>query len=414
MKKDLDELMAQDQVDTIWVIGALFNNPDMVYFTGVRHVTWADLFKLRGQAPVLYYYSEMEREEAARSGLETRSYEQARPLDVLLAETGGDLAAALAARVSGTLKDLGLATARIALSGRVAFDSTLALLEKVRELLPEAHFITYYREGLIQRARMTKDKDEASSIREIGRVTTQVVARVANYLVSRPVQGETLLKENGEVLRVGDVKARIRLWLAEEGADNPEETIFSIGRDAGIPHNAGSPRDTITLGQPIIFDLFPCQAGGGYFYDITRTWCLGYAPIDVQQLYDDVISVHQAAIANLRAGELFRDSQELACRLFAEKGHATILENSSAVEGYVHSLGHGVGLDVHESPFCGISSTPNDRLLPGVVFTIEPGLYYPSKGMGVRIEDTIYLNPDGQFEVLAPYPYDLVLPMKPI
>ena len=412
MKKDLDELMAQDHVDAIWVTGALFHNPDMVYFTGVRHVTRADLFKPRGQAPVLYYDSDMEREEAARSGLETRSYEQTRPLDVLREESGGDLAAALAARVSGTLKGLGLANRRIALSGRVAFDSTLALLEKVRELLPEAQFVTYYREGLIQQARMTKDQDEVRRIREIGRVTTRVVARLADYLVSRPLQEETLLKENGEVLRVGDVKAKIRLWLAEEGADNPEETIFSIGRDAGVPHNAGNPNDAMTLGQPIIFDIFPCQAGGGYFYDITRTWCLGYAPPDVQRLYDDVILVHQAAIAHLRAGELFRDSQELACRLFAQKGHVTILENPGAVEGYVHSLGHGVGLDVHENPFCGISSTPNDRLLPGVVFTIEPGLYYPSKKMGVRIEDTICLNPDGQFEVLAPFPYDLVLPMK--
>jgi Xaa-Pro aminopeptidase len=414
MKKDLNELMAQDQVDAIWVTGALFNNPDMVYFTGVRHVTQADLFKLRSQVPVLYYFSEMEREEAARSGLETRSYEQARPLDVLLEETGGDLVAALAVRVSETLKDLGLASGRIALSGRVAFDSTHALLEKVRELLPEAHFITYFRGGLIQRARMTKDEDEASSIREIGSVTTRVVARVADYLTSRPKQGETLLKENGETLCVGDIKARIRLWLAEEGVDNPEETIFSIGRDAGIPHNTGNPREVIKLGQPIIFDIFPCEAGGGYFYDITRTWCLGYAPPDVQHLYDDVMRVHQAAILNLEVGNLFRDSQELACQLFAEGGHATIMENISAVEGYVHSLGHGVGLDVHESPFCGISSTPNDRLLPGVVFTIEPGLYYPSKGMGVRIEDTIYLNPHRQFEVLAPYSYDLVLPMKTI
>jgi Xaa-Pro aminopeptidase len=71
-----------------------------------------------------------------------------------------------------------------------------------------------------------------------------------------------------------------------------------------------------------------------------------------------------------------------------------------------------IGLDIHEKPFSGITSSKDDILKPGVVFTIEPGLYYPSKNVGVRIEDTVYLNTNGTFEILADYPYDLVLPMK--
>jgi Xaa-Pro aminopeptidase len=63
-------------------------------------------------------------------------------------------------------------------------------------------------------------------------------------------------------------------------------------------------------------------------------------------------------------------------------------------------------------PFSGINATERDALVPGTVFTIEPGLYYPSRGMGVRLEDTYYTRPDGTFEVLADYPYDLVIPMK--
>ncbi len=75
------------------------------------------------------------------------------------------------------------------------------------------------------------------------------------------------------------------------------------------------------------------------------------------------------------------------------------------------SIGHGLGLDIHENPFSGLTSTERDVLIEGVVFTIEPGLYYPSRGFGVRIEDTICLNTDGKFEVMAEYPYDLVLPI---
>jgi Xaa-Pro aminopeptidase len=80
--------------------------------------------------------------------------------------------------------------------------------------------------------------------------------------------------------------------------------------------------------------------------------------------------------------------------------------------GYVHGLGHGVGLYIHERPFFSKYSPERDRLNPGTVITVEPGLYYPEKGLGVRLEDTVWVRPDGQIEVLAEYPYDLVLPMK--
>ncbi len=78
-------------------------------------------------------------------------------------------------------------------------------------------------------------------------------------------------------------------------------------------------------------------------------------------------------------------------------------------EGYVHSIGHGLGLDVHELPF---ARPPEATLQPGVIVTIEPGLYYPSQGMGCRIEDTVYVHADGTIEVLAEYPHDLVLPIE--
>ena len=92
-------------------------------------------------------------------------------------------------------------------------------------------------------------------------------------------------------------KRRINLWLAERGADNPEGTIFAIGRDAGVPHSTGTASDPLRLGQTIVYDIFPCEAGGGYYYDFTRTWCLGYAPDAVQALYQDVLDVYQPGAA---------------------------------------------------------------------------------------------------------------------
>jgi Xaa-Pro aminopeptidase len=98
--------------------------------------------------------------------------------------------------------------------------------------------------------------------------------------------------------------------------------------------------------------------------------------------------------------------------MFSSHGHPTIKEDPKTQQGYVHSLGHGIGLNVHERPWSGVTSDDKDYLLPGTVFTIEPGLYYPDKGMGVRIEDSFWTRPDGKIELLADYPRDLILPIK--
>ncbi|HIE56721.1 MAG TPA: M24 family metallopeptidase, partial [Anaerolineales bacterium] len=94
------------------------------------------------------------------------------------------------------------------------------------------------------------------------------------------------------------------------------------------------------------------------------------------------------------------------------QGHDTIRQNPAIQEGYVHSVGHGLGLHVHEAPWSGSTATEKDILAPGAVFTIEPGLYYPSRGMGCRLEDTFTVLPNGTIERLAEFPHDLVLPMS--
>ena len=116
-------------------------------------------------------------------------------------------------------------------------------------------------------------------------------------------------------------------------------------------------------------------------------------------------------MSQLKVNAPFQGYQDLTCDLFEAQGHATIKDDPSVQEGYVHSLGHGLGLNVHESPWSGSGASEADVLAPGVVITIEPGLYYPSKGMGCRLEDTVAVLPDGKFEILAEFPLDLVLPM---
>ena len=208
------------------------------------------------------------------------------------------------------------------------------------------------------------------------------------------------------------MKSRINLWLAEGGAETPEGTIFAIGRDAGVPHSVGNPSDPLRLGQTIVFDIFPCEAGGGFFYDFTRTWCLGYAPDEAWQLYEQVRTVYQQLCSEIKTNTPCNTYQKRACQLFEAQGHATILNTPMTENGFVHGLGHGVGLNIHERPWFRFNGSSEETLKPGSVFTLEPGLYYPEKGMGVRLEDTFWVRMDGSIEMLVDYPLDLVLPVR--
>jgi Xaa-Pro aminopeptidase len=413
MKSDLDALMQARNLDALLVFGDAENNSTMYYFVGGGHVSGALLIKKVGKEPVLFY-NDMERDEAAKSGLKTVSLSEF-PIADFEAQANGDRLLANALRFKKILEEYGLSAGRVAVYGKVELSLMFGILTKLALQMPEVEFIG---EGLndstILRAMETKDDVEVARIRQMGAVTTTVVQMVWDYLAGCDVrEDEVLLKEDGTPLTIGDVKGKIALWLAERGAVDVEGLIFAIGRDAGVPHSAGDPNDLMTLGKTIVFDIFPAEKGGGYFYDFTRTWSLGYAMPETQALYDQVHEIYDRAVENLDLNASFVDYQRMTCEYFESKGHKTPLNTKSPLEGYVHSLGHGVGLNIHERPSSSLTVADADNILkPGVVITIEPGLYYPEKGMGFRIEDTYWVRPDGKIELLAEFPYDFVLPMK--
>lgn len=410
MKTDLDRIMEEHNLDALLVTGAAQHNPAMVYFTGNGHISQADLIKRRGAEPVLFSNA-MERDEAARTGLTTRNLADYRFPD-LLKQVDGNVLKATILRYRKMLSDLEITSGRVAIYGMADAGSSYAIFSGLQDVLPGLDIVGELDDSVLLWAMATKDSAEVERIQKMGKITTQVVAQVADFLTSQRVRDEMLVDREGDPVTLGDVKGLINLWLMERGAENPEGTIFAIGRDAGVPHSAGNPDDMLRLGQTIIFDIFPCEAGGGYFYDFTRTWCLGYATDAAQSLYEDVHSVYQQIMGDLTVNGLCPEYQLRACQLFEERGHATIQSNPQTEEGYVHSLGHGVGLHIHERPWFRSNAVPADRLVPGSVVTIEPGLYYPERGLGVRLEDTVWVRPDGKMEILAEYPLDLVLPIK--
>ena len=129
-------------------------------------------------------------------------------------------------------------------------------------------------------------------------------------------------------------------------------------------------------------------------------------------MFDQVQEIYQEVVANMDLNVPFKEYQRMACEYFESKGHQSPMNTSAPKDGYVHSLGHGVGVNIHERPFSSLLTDDDHRLAPGVVIAVEPGLYYPERGMGVRIEDTYWIRPDGRLELLVQYPYDFVLPSK--
>ena len=410
MKRDLDQLMVDSGIDALLIVGPAQHNPAMFYLTGGGHITNADLIKKVDEIPVLFHGS-MEREEAAKTGLITCSYDQYQ-FSSYLKKANDNHVEAYAHRYRDLFLHAGVERGKIALYGSTEIGSKIAIFQRLQQIYPEYEITGLIPDSILLKAMMIKESQEIERIRKMGDITTQVVRKVASFLSQQKVKNETLVNDDGSPVTIGLIKSKINLWLAEAGAENPEQTIFAIGHDAGVPHSQGNDSVVIELGKTIVFDIFPCEKGGGYFYDFTRTWCVGYAPDDVKKLYDQVKFVYDTVVSELEENTSFKKYQRRTCELFEEMGHPTVLNNPTTLEGYVHSLGHGLGLHVHEMPFSGLTAKDDELLLRGSVFTIEPGLYYPDKGMGIRLEDTYYVSESGTIEKMVDFPMDLVIPVK--
>jgi Xaa-Pro aminopeptidase len=400
MKSDLDSLLHSAGMAGLLVLSDGAPGPAMSYFCGGVNPGTSLLLKLRDQPPVLYHGS-MEREEAALTGLQTVNLQQAGWSKSFTREAGELFAAELERRS---------AQGALALYGQAEVGAAHAFLSGLQHAAPHIQLAHEDPAGaVLYLARSTKDSQEIEGMRAVARGTISVVGNVVDFLSSHRAHDGCLVNQQGEPLTVGDIKRRINLWLAMKDLENPEGTIFAVGRETAYPHSTGRPDQPIPLGTPILLDIFPRQAGGGYFYDFTRTWSLGHADERLESTYRDVADVFASSVAALRPGLSTRALQNSACDLFEGRGHPTLRSHPGTTDGYVHSLGHGVGLNVHELPSMRHLETENSILQPGMVFTVEPGLYFPEQGFGVRLENTFVMGADGQASALAEFPQELVL-----
>ncbi len=393
MLSDLDRLLRERDLDAVLVPMHEALHPSFRWLTRGAKVTRGYAVKLSGHDPILISYP-MERDEAAATGLATRlihdfGYER-------IFKTAPDAVAAYSEFFDAVLRDLG-ASSSVAIVGHLPFPLYLGIAEGL-----EVRGWRVWRGGddLVQLARKRKEPWEIEAIRSVGERTEQVVDRVRDVLRNATIDGDHLV-HHGRPLFLGDLKRLVTSEITRLGMLEDHDTILSQGRDAGIPHSRGDADALVRPSLPIVLDIFPADRENGYFFDLTRTFCVGPIPSDLERLHADVLEAFELARREMCAGTLASSYQALVCDFFEQRGYATTRSNPATLEGYVHSLGHGVGLDVHEKPFFGLSANNLDRIEAGDIVTIEPGLYFPDRELGVRIEDTLVVREDGRVESLC-------------
>jgi len=175
-----------------------------------------------------------------------------------------------------------------------------------------------------------------------------------------------------------------------------DEIIVAGGDQGADPHERG--HGPLRAGETIILDIFPRHKQSGYWGDLTRTVIKGKPAAAQRKLYQAVKQAQEGALQQVRAGVTGAEIHDGVCRTFEALGFKTG-ERNGIHQGFIHSTGHGVGLEIHEAPSISPAGGP---LEAGQVITIEPGLYYPGLG-AVRIEDTGVVTETG-IQLLASCP----------
>ena len=401
--------MAERELDGFLVVGDAGGNKVMNYLTGGAHLERALVLKRRN-GPLTLVHGAMERDTAAATGLTLVDRDQQYNLYELLRKHEGNRLAAEVDYLLQVVEHQQL-QGRLGLFGMMDAGEAYTLFNQLQDRLEGTTLVGEFEDSLFAEARETKDDREIDELVEAGRLTSLVVRETREFLSGHQARNDVLVRRDGEALTIGDVKRFIRERIAAYGMHEEHGCIFSQGRDAGVPHNAGDPVMPMRLGQSIVFDIFPLVPSG-YFHDLTRTWSLGYATDEVLEAWEQTKTIFDRVMAAVALGMPCRDLQNMTCDFYEALGHPTARSRPGTHEGYVHSLGHGIGLDIHEGPSLSHREGNTSVLVPGHVFSVEPGLYYPERGFGVRIEDSVAFRESGALINLTDVSYDLVVPVR--
>ena len=244
---------------------------------------------------------------------------------------------------------------------------TLALKERLCARLEEVE-LTQGAGKLLSELRQYKDAAERALIAQAQEITDAAFSHILSFI--SPDRTEI------------EVAAELEYFMRKNGADGPSfDTIAVSGSASALPH--GVPRSCKL--EKGFFTLDFGARLGGYCADMTRTVVIGRADEEMRHLYDTVLRAQQTALQTAHSGVHYRTMDAVARAVIDEAGYKG---------AFGHSLGHGVGLDIHEAPRLSATAPEQGVLTPGDIVTVEPGIYLQGR-YGCRIEDLIAVNEDG-------------------
>ncbi len=233
--------------------------------------------------------------------------------------------------------------------------------------------------GLVEELRQIKDPEEIDELRLAVDQAERGYALMKSLLLPSMTERQAAHELEHGMRRFGALKAAF-------------EPIIAVGSHAALPHyRAGLRRFDES---PFVLCDWGAVSPRGYHSDLTRVWGTGKVPPKLLRIYGVVLNAQQAAIAAIRPGVKCQEVDGVARKVIEQAGYSKY---------FGHGLGHGIGLDIHEGPR--LSPISTDELKPGMVVTVEPGIYLPGLG-GVRIEDDVLVTRDG-CEVLTSVPHEL-------
>ena len=234
--------------------------------------------------------------------------------------------------------------------------------------------------------RLRKTPEEVRLIKDALVKTAQAMDAAIKMIAASEIR-KNRLYHGGKPLTSERVKGEINSFLSRLGF-SAAHTIVACGIHSSMPHHSGE--GPIFAGKPIVVDIFPRSQKTGYFGDMTRTVVKGEPSRELLDMYDTVLKGQKLAIDMIGPGVAVKEVHKAVVDYFDSRGYKTGTVDGKT-EGFIHSTGHGLGLEIHEPPRVGMG---DEILETGNVVTVEPGLYYARTG-GIRIEDVVVVEKKG-------------------
>ena len=256
------------------------------------------------------------------------------------------------------------------------------------------------REQFVGRRRV-KNVAELAGIRRAQRAAEAAMDAARKVLRSAQRQNGNLVVD-GEQLTCERIKLAVEQAFTANGAF-ADEFIVSHGEQTAVGHDMGS--GPIAPDEPVCLDLFPRDRESGCFADMTRVFVVGTPSDELLEYHKLCLEALERSVAAVKPGVPGSELHKISCDVFEEHGYPTLRSKQPGEvlqDGFYHSLGHGVGLEVHEEPSLGRGP---GELVAGDVIAVEPGLYRNGYG-GCRLEDLVLVTEDGS-ETLTDFPYDM-------